>query len=102
MNLRLKEFRERAGLTQADLGDRIGLSHAAVSRLENGTAVTLVKLEKAADVLGVSLPAMFSEQPEELAEIEALFLALPPQRRRMIQNMMRDLAAESHSGGSAA
>ena len=34
---RIKELRINAGLSQKELGDMVGLTHAAVSRHENGS-----------------------------------------------------------------
>lgn len=36
MALRLKELRLAAGLTQQELGDKVGLTHAQIGRMENG------------------------------------------------------------------
>ncbi|KOV30152.1 hypothetical protein ADK60_16855, partial [Streptomyces sp. XY431] len=38
--LRLRQWRRRAGLTQAQLGAEIGYDHTAVSKLEHGTRRT--------------------------------------------------------------
>jgi transcriptional regulator with XRE-family HTH domain len=44
----LKDARERAGLTQAELGGRLGISQAAVARLERpGSNMTVRTLDRA-------------------------------------------------------
>lgn len=37
MNNRLKELREKAGLTQEGLAERVGTTHSTIQRLEAGT-----------------------------------------------------------------
>jgi len=55
---RLRELREQAGLTQAQLGEKIGVGWLAVSRWENGTREPGWGNVKAlADALGVSCEA---------------------------------------------
>lgn len=39
MNTRIKELREKHGLTQYALAERVGSSQQAISRIENGSAV---------------------------------------------------------------
>ena len=53
--LRLREFRQALGLTQAELAARAGVRRATVSRLETAriTAIDLVVLEKLANIIGV-------------------------------------------------
>lgn len=57
---RLKEERARAGLTQAELAARAGLSRKTVNTVENGVFLpsTLVALRLAA-ALGVTVEAIF-------------------------------------------
>ena len=53
---RIKEARESAGLTQRELGDRIGVVEMTVSRYERGVnQPTIEGLSAIADALGVSL-----------------------------------------------
>ncbi|WP_344345905.1 helix-turn-helix transcriptional regulator, partial [Kitasatospora putterlickiae] len=52
--LRLRQWRRRAGLTQAQLGAEIGYDHTAVSKLEHGTRRTSPRI---ADRLGELLLA---------------------------------------------
>ena len=52
----LKEARSRAGLTQADLGDRLGISQGAVAKLERpGANPTVDTLENALWATGHNL-----------------------------------------------
>ena len=57
--MRIKQLREAAGMTQRELGERIGVSGPAVAMWETGeNRPTLTNLEKLADVLGVSVDAI--------------------------------------------
>lgn len=57
--MRIKQLREAAGLTQRELGERIGVSGPAVAMWETGeNRPTLTNLEKLSDVLGVSVDAI--------------------------------------------
>ncbi len=49
----LTSLRKRKGLTQQEVGNFLGVSHAAISDLENSkTEVTLTTLERWAECLG--------------------------------------------------
>lgn len=66
---KLAELREQAGLTQAALGERIGVSQGLVSHYERrGGNPSLEFINKAADALGVSpdalLPGIVETRPE--------------------------------------
>ncbi|UVS79101.1 helix-turn-helix transcriptional regulator [Actinokineospora sp. UTMC 2448] len=53
IGLALRHWRRRAGLTQAQLGDRLGYHHSQISKLENGSREPLVDVLRRADrVLG--------------------------------------------------
>lgn len=51
---RLKEARREAGLTQIQLGKRVGMSQASISDLENGESAGTTNIATLAAVLGVS------------------------------------------------
>lgn len=62
--MRLKHFREAAGLTQREFAEKLGVSQPTVLRWENGkTEISWAKLEAAAQVLGC--------KPDELAGYRA-------------------------------
>ena len=58
LTLRVREFREAAGLTQADLAERAGVRRATVNRIEKQRikAIDMGVLEKLADALGIEHP----------------------------------------------
>lgn len=54
--------RDRAGLSQMELADRLGVSRQAVSRWESGdTTPTMDKLKTLAKIYGVSLDWLCSD-----------------------------------------
>lgn len=59
---RIKAARTRAGLTQRDLGARLGVSHVAAGDIERGkTHITLDKLDRLARVIGVPVSDLAGE-----------------------------------------
>lgn len=62
--MRIKELREAAGMSQRELGERIGISGPAVAMWESGeNRPSLTNLEKLADVLGVSIDTILGRDP---------------------------------------
>ncbi len=51
----LVEYREKKGLTQKQLADKLGVKQQVVARVENGSNITLETLIKFLDVLGIVL-----------------------------------------------
>jgi DNA-binding XRE family transcriptional regulator len=60
---RIAELRERCGLTQAQLADKVGTTQAGISRLENPNYrnYSLTTLEKVAAALGARLRVELEE-----------------------------------------
>ena len=56
---KLREARERQGMTQADLAEKSGLSTDTIGRVEGGHNPTGTTLETLADALGVSMATLF-------------------------------------------
>lgn len=63
MKLRIAELCKRAGMTQAELADRVGISRVGLSKAINGNP-TLDTLERLADGLGVSVVELFEPKRE--------------------------------------
>ena len=62
---RLQETRIRAGLTQAQLGEKTGIKQSYIFELEYGTTnITLRTLEKMANALDVNLRDLFPGSPD--------------------------------------
>jgi transcriptional regulator with XRE-family HTH domain len=55
---RLRAYRLGKNLTASEVADRIGVSRAAVYRLEKGELVKIETLEKLSALLDVSLPSL--------------------------------------------
>lgn len=64
--MRIKELREAAGISQAELVRAMGVDQAAVFRWENGqTMPRAAKLPQLADLLGCSIDDLFGREPPE-------------------------------------
>lgn len=62
---RVRERRAALGMTQAQLGARIGVANADVSMVEGGASVSEKKLARYASALGVSVPYLRYGRPSE-------------------------------------
>jgi transcriptional regulator with XRE-family HTH domain len=64
VNIAIRQIRESAGITQAELGRRMGVTQAAVARWESGRRLANVNtLQRVADALELNLSIIFSAQP---------------------------------------
>jgi transcriptional regulator with XRE-family HTH domain len=67
---RLREARDAAGLTQQQLADALGIQRSSVARIETPKnakghrPVTLAEAVTLAQLLGVSLPDLLTDEPE--------------------------------------
>ena len=70
LTVRLKQIRERQGLSLTDLSERSGMTRAAVSKLENGWNLnpTLDTLFRYAAALGVHVKLSIEEPPPSTSE----------------------------------
>lgn len=62
MGERIKELRKDAGMTQEELGNKIGVSAQAVSKWECGSVPDTELIPKIADCFGVSVDALFGRE----------------------------------------
>ena len=75
---RLFRLREKAGLSQAQLGEKVGLSNKAVSKWENGLAKPGIDvIRKLADVLSVSVDDLLNA-PETRKQISKIVITGGP------------------------
>ncbi len=93
---RLKNAREAAGLTQAALGDVVGINKRVIIRYELDQAAPSVHAAaRMARAAGASLDALAglsaSAQDPELVRLLAQFTSLPEQDRASIQRMIAAL-----------
>lgn len=108
MNLgdRIKNARERAGLTQTDLAERVGVRYQSVQQREsNATAPTREKMGRIAGALGVTVAfiefgsdAVEEVSPaygmtEEAREIARAWQELPDAKRRLYRDAILGDAA---------
>ena len=60
ISAKIKEYREKAGLTQAQLGAAIGYERSTIARWENGSLEPFASVVKAiADVLNISVAKLY-------------------------------------------
>jgi transcriptional regulator with XRE-family HTH domain len=79
---RVADQRKRAGLTQAQLAERVGVATETVSRLERGSAIpSLARLEAVASALGVETHELFRTLDRESQKDRALSRLLAAARR---------------------
>lgn len=56
----LKQFREKKGMSQTELGNKVGLKQTTISQYENGSRKpNLAMAKKLADALEISLDELF-------------------------------------------
>lgn len=86
---RIRELRKKAGLTQSELGARVGLHQTQIGNLENGGRnLTFEWARRIAAALGVSFADILGEQdnPDRLS----------PEERELVRNF-REAAAEQQA-----
>lgn len=104
----IKDARKAKGLTQEELGKRVGVQKSAIAKYENGKVVnikrsTLQKLADALDLRGSDL--IIGSNPKEAAELHAkvlldsdlmesleLYYTLTEEKQRMVRELIRSLA----------
>lgn len=59
MGKKIKEEREKRGLTQEELGELLFVDSSSVSRMEKGNGMGLYKLELVANALNVDVRVLF-------------------------------------------
>lgn len=66
IGLRIKSLREKRRISQAVLGEAIGVSYQQVQKYENGaTPLTIERLEQIAAALGIDPADILSKKPSE-------------------------------------
>lgn len=66
--LEIHELREKRGLSQRELAERLGTTQSAVARLEAGNvSPSLPTLDKVAEALGVELVVSFVDLDDRIA-----------------------------------
>ena len=96
---RIRELRNRGGITQAQLADRVDISHEFLSRLERGLkAPSLDTSEKIATALGISLSELFDfgevpagEKEELLAGLRSLLVTADMETVKLVLEVGRTI-----------
>jgi len=65
----LRELRRRAGLTQQQVGDALGVTKAQVSRIERGENTTVDRLQQLCELYGVRGEFVIIERDATLNEL---------------------------------
>lgn len=82
---RLRAYRLGKNLTASDMAERIGVSRAALYRLEKGELVKIETLQKLADLLEVSLPSLMGVGVEYYRNAVAFFERMRQLEENVIQ-----------------
>ena len=93
----IARHRERAGMTQAQLADRIGISTPFLSRVERGEKMMKVEtLNRVAIALKVSCDALLSEnsQSAHIENINKLLMDQPVEYLSGIEHIIRTCVEE--------
>ena len=99
---RIRRARKAAGLTQAELADKIGVKFSAIHKYESGAVVnlkreTIAALAAALNVKPSWLMCMEDEQapsdnqPEDVMLLVSLFEKLSPEGRRLVIAQLRGI-----------
>ena len=100
----IQKTRQRAGLTQADLAQRVGTTQSAISRLENGRVRPSIEtIERLAKACGATLELRLRTPEAPTAEFESN-LSLTPAGRldqliRAVQFVVEGRRAMVRRGG---
>jgi transcriptional regulator with XRE-family HTH domain len=82
---RLRAYRLGKNVTASDMAERIGVSRAALYRLEKGELVKIETLEKLADLLEVSLPSLMGVGMEYYRNAVAFFERMRQLEENVVQ-----------------
>ena len=94
----LRENRSQSGLTQSQLGERVGLGRTAVTNIENGNqAVALHQVYEFAGALGVSVEKLLPqlEWPEQSSKLDAVGTLVADEAD---QKLLRTITARKERG----
>lgn len=86
----IRQWREARGLTLEQLAERIGTTHASLSRIERGKQpYTQPMLESIADALAVDVASLLMRDPSEEEGIWSVWDQAKPGEKRMIVDLAR-------------
>ncbi len=77
----IREIRKRAGLTQAELAERLGTTQSALARVERHGSPTLARLSEIAEACGFEIQVrLVPTQADEWEDVRSN-ASLPPEER---------------------
>lgn len=99
---RVRKIRLAQGLTQRQLGQKMGVDHSSISQIETGTLLNLILLKKIAEAFSVEMEYFFgdyNEKEELLAQKPVkqfikIFLKLRAVDRKTIMDLARYLESK--------
>ena len=96
----IRQWREARGLTLEQLAERIGTTHASLSRIERGKQpYTQPMLEAIADALGTDAASLIMRDPLDAEGIWSVWDQAEPGERRMIVDLARTVIKTGTRGG---
>ena len=96
---KIKEFRIKRGLTQTELGEKLGIVKSAVCQVERGaeTNLTIDRIKAFADALGCSIYDLIDEKPTaseskqtDFIEFKQAFRDITISRKQIVAVCKRD------------
>ena len=91
MGDKIKELREKSGMTQTDLAERVGVSKSVVSAYEKGIRNPSNKvLEQIAEIYGVSLLSFFEKGHWEHEAITINISDLTTEQQKIIFSLINE------------
>ena len=92
----IKEWREHRGLTQEQLGERVGKTYSTIGRIENGLVpYGQGLLEALADALGTDPASLLMRDPGDPEGIWTIWDRAKPAQRQQILAVARALLQET-------
>lgn len=79
---KIKQLRNRLGLSQIELAERIGISFQQIQKYEKGlTRISVMRLKQISDALGISITVFFEEKETPLKVTDVSLKYMPGQDR---------------------
>lgn len=98
MGNKIKELREKSGMTQTELADKVGVSKSVVSAYEKGIRNPSNKtLELIADIFGVSMPSFFEKGHWQQEAITVNISDLTAEQQKIIFSLINEFKKNNQS-----
>lgn len=91
MGSKIKDLREKAGMTQTDLAERVGVSKSVISAYEKGIRNPSNKvLEQIADTFGVTFLSFYEKGYWEHETVTVNITDLKPEQQKIIFSLINE------------